>query len=410
MVALRFRYDVGRYLLSRSVHRYARPWWTPALAPLRRVALPLPGVPASGWAVVRTRLCGICGSDLNLVTGGDSLYLGNEATYPFVPGHEIVGEVEGGRELPEDLSPGTRVAVWPPLGCATRGPGEPCRACAQGWDGLCEARQAAFPGVGLSIGFSRETGGGWSESFLAHHSQLWPLPHAVSDADAMLLDPAAAALAALLHTQEAGPQNNLVIGAGVIGLLCLVLARSLELPGRWSLIAKHPVQLRWAEGHGHDAVALRSTERFRTWLSGRGATSTRVRGYGQVFRGVFDRVVVAAGSESAFRWALEAVAPRGVVALVSAPASLRRFDPTPLWYRGLLLRGIHEYGPVPWEGASRHPYDVLLPRLASGELALAGLVTHTFPLSAYREALGVALDRRVSGAIKVAFAPRDPRS
>ncbi len=322
MEALQFRREIPRYLLSRLAHTYARPLWSPRLAPLHHVRLPQPAAPAAGWAVVRTRLAGICGSDLSLLDGGDSMYLEPEATYPFVPGHEIVGAVEHGVALPDPLTPGTRVAVWPVLGCATRDAGAPCPSCAGGWEGLCERRGGAFPGSALSIGFSRETGGGWSERFLAHRSQLWPLPGNVSDADAVLLDPASAALAGLLRTQAAGPRDNLVVGGGVIGLLCMELARVLALPGRWTLVARHPAQRRWATARGHAVVAPADTGAFRDWLTEQGARSTRVTGYGHVFRGVFDRVLAVAGSAQAFRWSLDALAPRGVLALVASPPAL----------------------------------------------------------------------------------------
>jgi len=405
--ALQFRHEIGRYLLSRFTHAWARPLWSAGLAPLHRVRLPRPEPPGPGWALVRTRISGICGSDLSLLTGDDSLYLEPEATYPFVPGHEVVGEIERGSGLPERLAPGTRVAVWPALGCAARGASELCAACASGWTGMCERRGEAFPGAALSIGFSRETGGGWSECFLAHHSQLWPLPDEVPDLDAVLLDPAAAALAGLLRTQATGPQNNLVVGGGTIGLLCMELARLLRLPGRWILLARHPAQLRWAAARGHAAVAPHRADDFRAWLAGEGARSVHVAGYGHVFRGVFDRVLVAAGSAQAVRWALDAVAPRGAVALISAPATMS-LDPTAVWYRGVTVHGIHEYGPVPWDGAPRHPYDVLLPLLRAGTLRVGDLVTHRFPLADYRRAFAAALGRADSDAIKVAFVPAAP--
>ena len=408
MEALLFRHEVFRYLLSRSVYRWARRAWSVGLAPLDRARLPRPRAERAGWATVRVRLAGVCGTDASLLTGSDSLSLEPEATYPFVPGHEVVGEVlevVGAEGSWPGLRRGTRVAVWAALGCRSRDPDPPCPPCRDGWEGLCERRGEAWPGRALGIGFSRETGGGWSEECLAHSTQLWPLPDTVADEDAVLLDPAATALAAVLRTQDAQPSANLVIGGGTIGLLCVHLAKALELPGHWVLVVRHEFQRAWAERHGHAAVRLASDAQFHEWLGARGARSTRVPGYGPVVRGVFDRVINAAGSRQAFRWALAAAAPRATVGLVSAPASLARFDPTPIWYRELTVRGINDYGPVVWEGASRHPFAVLLPLLAAGRLSLRDLLTHAFPLSAYREALAAAVHRSRSGAIKVVFRP-----
>lgn len=396
MNALLFRHDVPRYLTTRSVYKMARRLWSVRLAPLDRVQLSTSGPTRTGWVRLRVRLSGICGTDLNLVTGRDSLFLEPEASYPFVPGHEVVGEIDG---------EGTRVGVWSVIGCRARGIDPPCPACRSGWDGLCERRSDAWPGAGLGIGFNRETGGGWAETCLAHRSQLWPLPQDVSDADAVLLDPAATALAALLRSESPHQERTLVIGGGTIGLLVAHLHASLARPGTCELVVRHGFQKDWAARHGYAATVLSSDAEFRDWASTRGISARRVTGYGWVFRGVFDRVIDAAGSRNSIRWGFAATRPGGRLVSIAAPTTLAGIDPTPLWYHEITWRGIYVYGPVPWEGESVHPFAVLLPRLASGRLALRELLTHTFPLTDYVRAFHVALARASSRAIKVAFVP-----
>ena len=70
-----------------------------------------PDLPGPGWHRVITRLSGICGSDLSLVEGHASTYFDDWVSFPFVPGHEIVGE----------LDDGTRVIIEPVLGHEARG-------------------------------------------------------------------------------------------------------------------------------------------------------------------------------------------------------------------------------------------------------------------------------------------------
>ncbi len=407
--ALEFRHEVARYLATRVTHRWARPLWFAGLAPLHRVHRPPPLPARSGWLPLRVRLSGICGTDVNLVTGRDSLYLEPEASYPFVPGHELVAEVEadGLRADVADspLQPGTRCAVWPVLGCRARGVAEPCRPCREGWEGLCERRGDDWPGRGIGIGFNCETGGGWSHACLAHRSQLWPLPPRVADEDALLLDPAATALAALLRSEAAEMERTLVIGGGTIGLLIAYLHRVLGRPGSCELLVRHESQRAWAEHHGVAATVVRGASEFRDWASARGMRAVRVIGYGYVFRGVYDRVIDAAGTRSSVTQALQAVRPRGLLVIVAAPPTLAGVDPTPLWYREITLRGVYVYGPVPWEGEWVHPYTVLLPRQEAGTLVLRDLITHTFPLDAYSAAFAALVHRRGSGAIKVAFRP-----
>ena len=70
-----------------------------------------PRAPGPDWLPVRPTLTGICGSDLALLSGKASLHLATLTCTPFVPGHEIVGEIGAGPRR------GERVVVQPALGC-----------------------------------------------------------------------------------------------------------------------------------------------------------------------------------------------------------------------------------------------------------------------------------------------------
>jgi threonine dehydrogenase-like Zn-dependent dehydrogenase len=393
MTALEFRHEIGRYLASRVAFAASPRAWSAHLAPLHLVRLPRPRAEREGWSTLNVRLSGICGSDLSMMTGRDSLYLEPEATYPFSPGHEIVGDCNG-----------RRVAVCPVLGCRARGL-DVCASCAAGWDGFCERRTAGWPSHGLATGFNRDTGGGWAEACLVHESQLWELPPAVDDRDALLLDPACAALAALLRTRETAGERTLVLGGGTIGVLVAHLHRALRLSGDCELLVRYEHQRRFAEGLGIATTIVRGEGPFRAWAESRGVGMQRVPAYGHAYRGVFDRVIDAAGTQESFAWATAAVRARGCVVLLTSPASLQSFDPTPLWYREVTVQGIYQYGPVPWEGCDVHPYRVLLPMLERGALRLADYVTHQFPLERFVDAFRASVRRTESGAVKVAFRP-----
>jgi threonine dehydrogenase-like Zn-dependent dehydrogenase len=53
----------------------------------------------------------------------------------------------------------------------------------------------------------------------------------------------------------------------------------------------------------------------------------------------------------------------------------------------------------------RHSVDRALDVLAAGLLPHAAVVTHEFGLEDYRQAIGTAIDRNASHAIKVVFRP-----
>ena len=147
-------------------------------------------------------LSGICGSDLATLDGRSSRYFEDLVSFPFVPGHEVVGTLEAdgtGAPTAPRSPPGTRVVLQPVLGCAARGIEPPCPACAAGHTGDCEHVAFGHLRPGLQTGFCADTGGGWSTAGLvAHESQLHAVPDELSDEDAVTVEPVACAVHAVL--------------------------------------------------------------------------------------------------------------------------------------------------------------------------------------------------------------------
>jgi threonine dehydrogenase-like Zn-dependent dehydrogenase len=224
-----------------------------------------------------------------------------------------------------------------------------------------------------------------------------------------MLDPAAASLAAVLRPDFENRRRTLVIGGGPIGLLAAYLDRALGVSDELEIIVRHEHQAAWARGRGLDVTVVAGPSEFRDWADSRGMKPRRVQGYGYVFDGVFDRVVLAVGNRTGVRWSLNAVAPRGTIVLLAAPTHLRGIDPTRVWYREVTIRGVYDYGPVPNGGRSVHPYEVMMPMLRDGSLRFADLVTHRFSISDYAAAFGTLLGRRRSRAQKAVFDFRDAR-
>ena len=101
---------------------------------LRVERVPHPGPPPPGFALIRVKVTGICGSDLHSYL--DARIGDTPVTSPLVLGHEFSGVVEavGDPALDghhEPLAPGTRVAVDPAQPCGR------CEACDQGHPNLC---------------------------------------------------------------------------------------------------------------------------------------------------------------------------------------------------------------------------------------------------------------------------------
>ena len=112
-----------------------------AREPLRAVELDEPE-PGPGQVRIRVGACGVCRTDLHIVDGELS-----EPKLPLVPGHQIVGVVEGRGEGAERFAEGERVGV-PWLGWTC---GE-CRYCVSGRENLCP--NARFTGYDLDGGYA----------------------------------------------------------------------------------------------------------------------------------------------------------------------------------------------------------------------------------------------------------------
>ncbi len=159
MQALVYYRSVLRYLAVKAANRIWPHRFFHALAPVALKQVDL--VPREGWVILRNRLCGLCGSDLNLIRGSESYLLEPYASFPAILGHEVVAQIEW---APPD-SPwqtGDRVAVEPVLSCQVRGL-PPCRFCAQGKYNLCESFTQGPMAPGAILGMNRDVGGGLAE-------------------------------------------------------------------------------------------------------------------------------------------------------------------------------------------------------------------------------------------------------
>ena len=347
-----------------------------------------PDLPAADWVRVRPRLAGICGSDLATVDGSSSRYFEPIVSFPFVPGHEVVG----------DLDDGTRVVVEPVLGCAARGIDPPCRACATTDVGNCERVAFGHLKPGLQTGFCRDTGGGWSTSMVAHRTQLHAVPADLSDEDAVMVEPAACAIHGVLRARIPEGSTVVVLGAGTLGLLSIAASRRLALPGTLVAVAKHPEQRRLAKELGADVVVEPSELRRAV------RRLTASHEYGDVLSGGADVVIDCVGSSASVTDSIAVARPTGRIALVGMAGHVD-VDLTPLWHKEVELAGAYAYGR---EDDGRRTFDLSFDLVRDARLGR--LVSATYPLDRYRDALAHAACAGARGAVKIAFDLRNERA
>jgi threonine dehydrogenase-like Zn-dependent dehydrogenase len=344
-----------------------------------------PPPPAADWVRVRPSLSGICGSDTAALTGHASLYLDPLTSYPFVPGHEVVGVLDGG----------ARVVVEPALGCLVRGVEQVCARCAEGRPGLCENVTEGVLPVGLQTGYCAATGGGWGEALWAHPRQLHEVPDSLPDEAAVLIEPFACCVHAALRGL-AGPDEVAVVhGAGTIGLLTVAAVRLFTPPRLLIAVAKHPFQREQARRLGADLV-VSPQEVFQRIRFATGAR--RLDGFGRpLLLGGADVTFECTGTAGALNEVVRYTRAEGRVVAVGMPGE-ERVDWGPIWQRELTVMGAYAYGV---EDGGKRTFELAVG--AAPAVELERLTGPLFRLDEYREAIAYALEAGRLNAVKVAF-------
>lgn len=238
----------------------------------------------SGYAKIKVRAVGICGSDVSAYKGTSPM-----CTYPRIIGHEIVGEIVEVNDTSSDFNVGDRVILEPYVYCGR------CYPCLNGRTNSCENLKV----LGVHID------GGMRE-YISHPLQLiYRLPEGFPDEDAVMVEPLSIALHALHRLRVKEGEHVAIFGGGQIGNLS---AQGVLTMGAIPiLIDLLDERLEIARG-----VGIRNTlnpkrddiaERIKEITNGRMA----------------ECVVEATGALSAIRSSIEVSAYTGRIALVGWP-------------------------------------------------------------------------------------------
>jgi threonine dehydrogenase-like Zn-dependent dehydrogenase len=182
-----------------------------------RIAVEAADIPAPGpdEVLVRTLVAGVCGSDLHAAHGRHPF-----VPLPYRPGHEVVGVIEaagigaagiGAGGAAAAGGPGQRVIVEPDLPCWT------CKMCTTGRENLCENLQ--FFGCGYAQG-------GMADYFTLAANRLHPVPDALDDTTAALIEPLSTPVHAVRLAGDVAGRSVAILGAGTIGLFTLAVLRA----------------------------------------------------------------------------------------------------------------------------------------------------------------------------------------
>lgn len=171
---------------------------------IEAVELPVPDI-GNGEALIRVEACGICGSDLGIVSGTHP-----RAKEPLTLGHELCGRIVALDTEANGFHTGERVAVFPLLSCGT------CFVCRHGNPHVCRKLRL--------YGF--DVDGGMAQYVKVRAGNLIRLPPNLPPLLGAMIEPLAVAVHALSRAPLQDVRTAVVMGAGPIGILTALVARA----------------------------------------------------------------------------------------------------------------------------------------------------------------------------------------
>jgi threonine dehydrogenase-like Zn-dependent dehydrogenase len=318
--------------------------------------------PTVGEVLVDVVCCGVCGSDLHMLSAG-------LVSAGHVLGHEFTGVVA-------DLGPGVtgwtagdRVAVLPIVACGQ------CYACRAGRPNLCEEQ-----GIDHGPGIGRQ--GGYAESVAVPAGMLRHLPDNVSDTHGALAEPLAVALHAIRVSAAAPDEPVCVLGSGPIGVLT-VAALVAGGYGRIAVVEPVPGRRVAVERHGVRAFAPEGA----------------LAGVPELLGDRPSTVIDSTGHPSGAPLALRLLAPAGRLTVVGLPDDPATLDLSLLAFKEITIRGSLVYDEQDFASALAH--------LAAGSIPCDKIITAVAPL-ADAPSLIADLQAAATEQVKVLLAPGQP--
>ncbi len=321
---------------------------------VRLETVPVPQI-CPGEVLVKVHTCGICGTDLKKIATGSH-------SAPRIFGHETAGTIAAVGQGVKQFSTGDRVMVFHHIPC-----GE-CYYCRHKTFAQCET----YKKVGCTAGFE-PSGGGFAEyvrvmDWIVQKGTVL-IPDGVSFEQAAFVEPVNTCIKGIERLGLQLGETVLVIGQGPIGIILSVLAK--RTGARVITSDLYEQRLTISKGFGlQNAVNSSSADLV-------GEARSRSEG-----RGV-DAAILAVGSNSLIRTAMDAVRPGGRVLLFAQTQHGEAvFDPAAVCVDEKTLIGSYS--------ASVDLQEESVRFVMWQEMALEKLISHRFPLSQAVEALALA--------------------
>ena len=344
---------------------------------IRIEEVPIPEI-GPNEVLCRVKACGICGTD-KLISAGAYKDKGWPRELPFIQGHEWAGEIVavGENVDPEDFKVGDRVVGESHVYCGK------CPRCLEGKYHICikaDAPDAFEKGFYL---YGHDAQGTFAEYAKREVQLLYKIPEGVSWDEAAIGNQAAVALHVVERAQMPSAAKVAIIGPGHLGLLSLQFAKALGAI-KTILVGRNEKRLELGRKLGADEIVDTRQEdpvkKIKELTDGLGA----------------DVVIECAGTPEAIEMALLAVRKGGRVVIAGMTGGKKvQIDADLIVLKELDVVGSH---------ARVNTQAQALEMIAKGLIDAKSVITHTFPLEKFNEAMATFKDKN-SGALRVIIHP-----
>ncbi len=260
--------------------------------------------------VIKVEKTGICGSDLHMWHNG--------VPEGLIMGHEFAGTIADPGPAGDMFSVGERVTAIPANPCMK------CKFCEQRLYAACVNYLADAPGI--------TTPGAYAEYIAVNPKMVRKIPDTMSMEEGAMVEPSSVALRAIHLGQVQTGDRVLIVGSGIIGLLCAAWAR-ISGASYIALSEINPVRREKALAYGDvDEVFDAGDPKLQRKLL-------------KLTDGGFDKTLECAGPAPAVQAAIGATGFGGTVVLVGVNYDYVPIHTMRVNMREILIKGSYGFSP-----------------------------------------------------------------
>lgn len=323
--------------------------------------VPDPTIQKDTDVLLKIERVGVCGSDVHYYETGR---IGMQVVqFPFILGHECAATVAEVGPGVERVRVGQQVVVEPAVPCHA------CEQCKVGRENTCYNL--------LFLGTPGQGNGCLSEYLVMPEGSCFPTDDAITLDQGALCEPLAIAVYSVKQSQLPPEADVAILGAGPIGLSCLVSAKAAGARACY-VTEKIKERIEVAQSHGATWVANPDSQNIVSALKKRCPLGV-------------DVVYECAGQQETIDEALNLLKPGGKLMLIGIP----RADRVSFAIDKARRKEISIVNVRRQNNCTQDAIDLV----ASGKVSVDFMVTHRFPLERTKDAFDLVAGYR-DGAVK----------